>query len=161
MSSWECRRLLAPMRFVSPERKNIYNYYAHSTWRPSTVGMPVKQDAFLVRKLREAGAISMPCPPSFLCVFSPALTSSLPVIGKANLTELASYKSLKAQDGWSAVGGQTINVYNPKASPGNSSAGNGVSVAAGLCPASIATETGWYYSHLFTSSFPSMLTYYD
>jgi hypothetical protein len=104
------------------------------------------------------------CPATFLpvpFVFSPAFTSSLPVIGKANLTELASYKSLKAQDGWSAVGGQTINVYNPKASPGNSSAGNGVSVAAGLCPASIATETGWYYSHLFTSSFPSMLTYYD
>ncbi|KAJ9092929.1 hypothetical protein QFC21_006641 [Naganishia friedmannii] len=76
------------------------------------------------------------------------------LIGKANLTELASYKSLQAQDGWSAVGGQTINVYNPKSSPGNSSAGSGVAVAAGFCPASVATETG---QHHFTSTHGSIV----
>ncbi|KAJ9102829.1 hypothetical protein QFC20_004936 [Naganishia adeliensis] len=84
-----------------------------------SVKMSVRRDAFLVRKLRETGAI---------------------IIGKANLSELASYKSLNA-DGWSAVGGQTINVYASHASPGSSSAGNGVSIAAGFCPASVGTDT--------------------
>ena len=69
------------------------------------------------------------------------LHASSLVIGKANLSELASYKTLNAE-GWSAVGGQTVNVYAAHASPGSSSAGNGVAVAAGFCPASIGTDTG-------------------
>lgn len=66
------------------------------------------------------------------------------VIAKANMSELADYKSRHAGPGWSAVGGQTLNVYAAHASPGTSSAGNGVAVAAGFCPASIGTETGSY-----------------
>jgi amidase len=45
-------------------------------------------------------------------------------------------------EGWSAVGGQTVNVYASHASPGSSSSGSGVAVAAGFCPASIGTDTG-------------------
>jgi hypothetical protein len=33
------------------------------------------------------------------------------VMAKANMSELADYKSGNAGPGWSAVGGQTINVY--------------------------------------------------
>lgn len=74
------------------------------------------------------------------------------------MSELASYKGANAGDGWSPVGGQTINVYvrqhenqaetwthetqAPHASPGSSSSGNGVALAAGFCPLSIGTETG-------------------
>ncbi|KAJ9096052.1 hypothetical protein QFC21_005417 [Naganishia friedmannii] len=88
------------------------------------MGMPVKKDSFIVTKLRDAGAI---------------------IIAKANMSELADYKSRHAGPGWSAVGGQTLNVYAAHASPGTSSAGNGVAVAAGFCPASIGTETGSSY----------------
>lgn len=106
--------------------------------------MPVKKDAFIVRRLREAGAISER--ENFWRVGgpSPLLIRDLSpvVIGKANMSELADYKSRHAGPGWSAVGGQTINVYSAGASPGTSSAGNGVAVAAGFCPASIGTETG-------------------
>jgi hypothetical protein len=35
----------------------------------------------------------------------------LAVLAKANMSELADYKSAHAGAGWSAVGGQTINVY--------------------------------------------------
>jgi hypothetical protein len=69
------------------------------------------------------------------------LTISALVIGKANLSELASYKTLNAE-GWSAVGGQTVNIYAAHASPGSSSSGSGVAVAAGFCPASVGTDTG-------------------
>jgi amidase len=69
------------------------------------------------------------------------LTVSALVIGKANLSELASYKTLNAE-GWSAVGGQTVNVYASHASPGSSSSGSGVAVAAGFCAASVGTDTG-------------------
>lgn len=113
------------------------------------LGMPVKKDAFVVQKLRRAGAISE------CSVFDRSglheeiakgagkLMGTRPaVLAKANMSELADYKSAHAGPGWSAVGGQTINVYAAHASPGTSSSGNGVAVAAGFCPASIGTETG-------------------
>lgn len=77
------------------------------------------------------------------CVLSLVHSKTVPVVlGKANMSELADYKSRHAGPGWSAVGGQTVNVYASHASPGTSSAGNGVAVAAGFCPASVGTETG-------------------
>lgn len=102
------------------------------------VELPVQEDAFIIRKLRSAGAISEHPHQHYPIPTNP---TKHPVIGKANLSELASYKTLSA-DGWSALGGQTINAYAAHASPGSSSAGNGVAVAAGMCAASVGTDTG-------------------
>lgn len=77
-------------------------------------------DAFIIEKLRQKGAI---------------------ILGKTNMTEFANFVSDKMPDGYSSLGGQVINPYNPKFTPSGSSSGSAVAVAANLCTASIGTET--------------------
>jgi amidase len=79
-----------------------------------------KEDAFLVQKLRQAGAI---------------------ILGKTNLSEWANFRSENSSSGWSARGGQTRNPYILDRNPCGSSSGSAVSVSANLCAASIGTET--------------------
>ncbi len=83
-------------------------------------GHRAERDAFLVARLREAGAI---------------------VLGKANLSEWANFRSTRSSSGWSSRGGQVRNPYALDRTPGGSSAGSAVAVAAGLCAAAIGTET--------------------
>jgi amidase len=77
-------------------------------------------DAALVARLRAAGAI---------------------VLGKANLSEWANFRSTRSSSGWSGVGGQTRNAYAPDRNPSGSSAGSAVAAAASFCAAAIGTET--------------------
>jgi amidase len=84
------------------------------------VGNIASNDAFVVKKIREAGAI---------------------LIGKTNLSEWANFRSTSSCSGWSSRGGQTKNPYILDHSPCGSSAGSGVAVAANLCVVAIGTET--------------------
>jgi len=77
-------------------------------------------DAPLIGRLRAAGAI---------------------VLGKANLSEWANFRSTRSCSGWSGLGGQTRNAYARDRNPSGSSAGSAVGAAASLCAAAIGTET--------------------
>ena len=79
-----------------------------------------KADAFLVRRLREAGAV---------------------ILGKTNLSEWANIRSSRSTSGWSARGGQTRNPYALDRSPCGSSAGTGAAIAANLAAVGVGTET--------------------
>lgn len=78
------------------------------------------RDAPIVKRLRDAGAI---------------------VLGKANLSEWANFRSTRSISGWSAVGGLTRNPYGLDRTACGSSSGSGAAVAAGLAAAAIGTET--------------------
>ena len=78
------------------------------------------EDAFIVKRLRDAGAV---------------------ILGKANLSEWANFRSTRSSSGWSSVGGQTLNPYDPARTPCGSSSGSGVAVAANLTVVAIGTET--------------------
>lgn len=78
------------------------------------------QDAHVASCLRRAGAI---------------------LLGKANLSEWANFRSTNASTGWSARGGQCLNPHALDRSPGGSSSGSAAAVAAGFAPASLGTET--------------------
>ena len=78
------------------------------------------KDAFIVTKLREAGAI---------------------IIGKTNLSEWANFRSSRSTSGWSSRGGQTRCPYILDRNPSGSSAGSGAATAANLCAIAIGTET--------------------
>ena len=78
------------------------------------------RDAFIVQRLRDAGAV---------------------ILGKANLSEWANFRSDRSSSGWSSVGGQTLNPYDTTRSPCGSSSGSGVAVAANLTVVAVGTET--------------------
>ncbi|MET0498002.1 MAG: amidase, partial [Steroidobacteraceae bacterium] len=63
------------------------------------------------------------------------------ILGKANLSEWANFRSDHSLSGWSAVGGLTRNAHVLDRSACGSSAGSAVSIAAGLAAASVGTET--------------------
>src|SRR5690606_3476978 len=79
-----------------------------------------RRDAFLVQRLRQAGAV---------------------ILGKANLSEWANFRSTRSISGWSSAGGQARNPYAPDRSPCGSSSGTAVAVAANLAVVGIGTET--------------------
>jgi amidase len=92
---------------------------------PATAGSPallraVSDDAFLVSRLREAGAV---------------------ILGKANLSEWANFRSTTSSSGWSTLGGQAVNPHGTGRNPSGSSSGSAVAVAAGLAPLAVGTET--------------------
>jgi len=78
------------------------------------------QDAFIVQRLRDAGAV---------------------IIGKTNLSEWANFRSTHSTSGWSGRGGQTRNPYALDRNPCGSSSGSGAAVSANLCLVGVGTET--------------------
>ncbi|MGB8338140.1 MAG: amidase [Burkholderiales bacterium] len=84
------------------------------------VGANAPRDAFLVTKLREAGAV---------------------ILGKTNLSEWANIRSTRSTSGWSARGGLTKNPYALDRNASGSSSGSGAAVAASLATIAVGTET--------------------
>lgn len=78
------------------------------------------RDAFLVAQLREAGAL---------------------ILGMANLSEWANYRSTNSSSGWSSIGGQNLNPYVIDHTPCGSSSGPASAVAADLAMLGVGTET--------------------
>ena len=79
-----------------------------------------KADAFIVQRLRKAGAV---------------------ILGKTNLSEWANFRGKGSTSGWSGRGGLTLNPYALDRNPSGSSSGSAVAVAASLCAAAVGTET--------------------
>jgi amidase len=84
------------------------------------VGVKPPRDAFLVARLRAAGAV---------------------ILGKTNLSEWANMRSTRSTSGWSARGGLTLNPYALDRNTSGSSSGSGASIAASLAAVAIGTET--------------------
>jgi amidase len=92
---------------------------------PATAGSPAlagaeSGDAFLVAGLRAAGAV---------------------ILGKANLSEWANFRSPHSTSGWSTLGGQAVNPHGTGRNPSGSSSGSAVALAAALTPLAVGTET--------------------
>lgn len=79
-----------------------------------------KKDAFMVARLRAAGAV---------------------ILGKTNLSEWANFRSTRSTSGWSSRGGQTRNAYVLDRNPCGSSSGTGTAIAASLAAIGVGTET--------------------
>ncbi len=83
-------------------------------------GHKAERDAFMVARLREAGAV---------------------ILGKANLSEWANFRSEHSSSGWSSEGRQTKLPHVLDRNPCGSSSGSGVAVSASLVAVAVGTET--------------------
>lgn len=83
-------------------------------------GSIARRDAFVIERLRAAGAV---------------------IVAKTNLSEWANFRSAKSSSGWSGRGGQVRNPYALDRNPCGSSSGTGTAVAANLAAAGVGTET--------------------
>jgi amidase len=97
----------------------------NTTGMPTTAGSwalakSTPGDAFIAKQLKAAGAI---------------------IIGKANLSEWANFRSGPSSSGWSGIGDQTNMPYVLDRNPCGSSSGSGVVAAADLAVAAVGTET--------------------
>lgn len=79
-----------------------------------------QQDSGVAARLRAAGAV---------------------LLGKANMSEWANFRSTRSTSGWSGRGGQCRNPYALDRNPSGSSSGSGAAAAASLCAAAVGTET--------------------
>jgi amidase len=84
------------------------------------VGPHPSQGATATHKLRQAGAV---------------------ILGKANMSEWANFRSTRSSSGWSARGRQGRNPYVLDRNPCGSSSGSAQAVAADLVTAALGTET--------------------
>ena len=93
---------------------------------PTTAGAQafknnLAKDAFIVDRLQDKGAI---------------------ILAKANLSEWANFMCLDCPNGYSAMGGQTLNPYGRKQfDTGGSSSGSGSTVAANYAAGAVGSET--------------------
>jgi amidase len=103
-------------------KDNIASADAMSTTAGSIAlaGIAPPRDAFLVSRLRAAGAV---------------------ILGKTNLSEWANIRSTRSTSGWSSRGGLTRNPYALDRNTSGSSSGSGAAVAANLCAIAVGTET--------------------
>ena len=83
-------------------------------------GFTPRKDAGIVSRLRNRGAV---------------------ILGKANLSEWADFRSSYSSSGWSGRGGQTRNPYALDRNPNGSSSGSAAAVAANMCAVAVGTET--------------------
>jgi amidase len=83
-------------------------------------GNLAERDAFLVERLRAAGAV---------------------ILAKANLSEWANFRSTRSSSGWSGRGRQCKNPYVLDRNPSGSSSGSAAAVSANFCAVAVGTET--------------------
>jgi amidase len=83
-------------------------------------GVVPAHDATVTARLRDAGAV---------------------ILGKLNLSEFAGWVDLDMPPGYSSLGGQVVNAYDPELSPSGSSAGSGVAASMAFSAITLGTET--------------------
>lgn len=107
----------SPLHGIPVVLKDNYNTADLPTTGGSVLleGSIPPEDAFLVKKLRDAGAI---------------------VLAKVNMSEFASGGT------HSSLGGQSLNPHDLARTPSGSSGGTGVAIAAGYAPLGFGTDTG-------------------
>jgi len=107
----------SPLHGIPVVLKDNYDTFDMPTTGGSVLleGWIPPRDAFIVKKLRDAGAI---------------------ILAKVNMSEFASGGT------YSSLGGQTRNPHDLARSPSGSSGGTGAAVAAAYAPIGLGTDTG-------------------
>jgi amidase len=116
-------RLRGPLHGIPVLIKDNIDTADHMTTTAGSLaleGSIAARDAFIVERLRAAGAV---------------------LLGKTNMSEWANFRSSHSTSGWSGRGGLVRNPYALDRNPCGSSSGTGAAIAANFATVGVGTET--------------------
>ncbi len=124
-----------------PNNSLIQRYPSSSN--SSSVNIVVKDNIDINSEVTSAGSLALADNVAKTNAFliDKLLESNYVIVGKANLSEWANFRSTSSVSGWSSYGGQTTHPLDEEFNPCGSSSGSAVAVASGLVNVSIGTET--------------------
>jgi len=126
---------------IDPNNSLIQRYPYSSN--PNSVNIVVKDNIDIKSEVTSAGSLALADNVAETNAFliDKLLEANYVIVGKANLSEWANFRSTSSVSGWSSYGGQTTHSLDKEFNPCGSSSGSAVAVASGLVNVSIGTET--------------------
>ena len=121
---------------------SLIKRYPYSS-NPSSVNIVVKDNIDINSEVTSAGSLALADNVAKKNAFliDKLMEANYVIVGKANLSEWANFRSTSSVSGWSSYGGQTTHPLDEEFNPCGSSSGSAVAVASGLVNVSIGTET--------------------
>ena len=126
---------------IDPNNSLIQRYPYSSN--PNSVNIVVKDNIDIKSEVTSAGSLALAdnIAEKNAFLIDKLMEANYVIVGKANLSEWANFRSTGSVSGWSSYGGQTTHPLDEEFNPCGSSSGSAVAVASGLVNVSIGTET--------------------
>ena len=121
---------------------SLIKRYPYSS-NPNSVNIIVKDNIDIKSEVTSAGSLALAdnIAEKNAFLIDKLMEANYVIVGKANLSEWANFRSTGSVSGWSSYGGQTTHPLDEEFNPCGSSSGSAVAVASGLVNVSIGTET--------------------
>ena len=127
---------------ANDEKNSLIEVYKKDS-NISSIDIVIKDNIDIKNRVTSAGSIALKdnIAKSNAFIINKLLRSNYFILGKANLSEWANFRSEDSVSGWSSYGGQTRHFLHDNYNPCGSSSGSAVAVAAGIVDIAIGTET--------------------
>ena len=124
------------------EKNSLIDLY-ESPSKTNLTNIVVKDNIDIANKVTSAGSLALKdnIAETNAFIIDKLKSANYYILGKANLSEWANFRSEDSVSGWSSYGGQTKHYLNDVYNPCGSSSGSAVAVSMGIVDIAIGTET--------------------
>ena len=124
------------------EKNSLIEIY-ENPYETNSINIVVKDNIDIANKVTSAGSLALKdnIAQSNAFIIDKLKSSNYFILGKANLSEWANFRSEDSVSGWSSFGGQTKHFLDDIYNPCGSSSGSAVAVSMGIVDIAIGTET--------------------
>ena len=135
--------LYFPVSLIGDDSKNaLIESYENASY-PNKINIVIKDNIDIKGRVTSAGSLALKdnIADKNAFIIDKLIQANYFILGKANLSEWANFRSEDSVSGWSSYGGQTMHYSDDEFNPCGSSSGSAVAVATGLVDIAIGTET--------------------
>ena len=135
--------LYFPVCLIGDDSKNaLIESYENASY-PNKINIVIKDNIDIKGRVTSAGSLALKdiIADKNAFIIDKLIQANYFILGKANLSEWANFRSEDSVSGWSSYGGQTMHYSDDEFNPCGSSSGSAVAVATGLVDIAIGTET--------------------
>ena len=128
---------------ASNDEKNSLIEIYDSPYDTNLINIVIKDNIDIGGKVTSAGSLALKdnIAANDAFIIAKLKRANYHILGKANLSEWANFRSDDSVSGWSSVGGQTKHFIDDAYNPCGSSSGSAVAVSMGIVDIAIGTET--------------------